>query len=60
MTEQEKIISKMTPEKKLNLSLQLYYSARALKRAALKKHHPELSKDEIEKILKEIFLYARS
>ncbi|HSP87989.1 MAG TPA: hypothetical protein VLN45_07630 [Ignavibacteriaceae bacterium] len=60
LTEQEKIIAGMSPEKKLNLSLQLYYSARSLKRVALKKHYPDLSEDEIEKMLKEIFLYARS
>jgi len=60
LSEQEKIISKMSAEKKLDLSLRLYYSAKELRRAALKKHHPDLSGEEIEKILKEIFLYARS
>ena len=60
LTEQEKIISKMSPEKKLDLSLRLYYSAKELRRAALEKDYPDLSRQEIEKILKEIFLYARS
>ncbi len=60
LTEQEKIISQMSPEKKLEISLRLYYSARDLKKAALKKDHPELTEEEIEKKVKEIFLYARS
>jgi len=60
LTEQEKIISKMSPEKKLELSLRLYYSAKELRRVVLKKDHPDLSHEEIEKILKEIFFYARS
>ncbi len=60
LTEQEKIISKMSPEKKLELSLRLYYSAKELRRVVLKKDHPDLSNEEIEKILKEIFFYARS
>jgi hypothetical protein len=50
----------MSPEKKLELSLRLYYSARELKKAALKKDHPELTEEEIENKVKEIFLYARS
>lgn len=50
----------LTPEDKLLLSLNLYYAAKELKRASLKKFHPELSENEIAKRLKEIFLYARS
>lgn len=51
---------KITPEKKLLLSLNLYYSAKELKRESLKKFHPELSENEIKEKLKKIFLYARS
>ena len=50
----------MTPEQKLNLSLQLYYSARELKTAAIRQFHPELSEEEVEEKVREIFLYARS
>ena len=49
-----------TPEKKLLLSLNLYHSAVKLKKASLRKFHPELSEKEIQKKVKEIFLYARS
>ena len=50
----------LTPDKKLLLSLNLYHSAVKLKKASLKKFHPELSEKEIQKKVKEIFLYARS
>ena len=51
---------KLTPEQKLTQALRLYTNARDLKIAGLKKFHPELSDQEIEKKVKEIFLYARS
>jgi len=60
LSEQEQIISKMSPQKKLELSLKLYYSAKELRKAALAKDYPELSEAEIEKKVKEIFLHARS
>jgi hypothetical protein len=61
MTDLEKqIFSKMSAEKKLELSLNLYYSARQLKEAALKEQHPNWSPDKIQKELREIFLYART
>jgi hypothetical protein len=50
----------ITPENKLRLSLNLYYSAKELKRISIKKFHPELSEVEIKEKLKKIFLYARS
>ena len=49
-----------TPEKKLDLAMQLYYSAKELKKAALKEFHPEWDDVKIESKLKEIFLYART
>jgi len=48
----------MTPEKKLGLSLNLYYAARELKRAWLKLRHPEWDSAAVEKELKEIFTHA--
>jgi len=50
----------LTPDKKLLLSLNLYHSAVKLKKASLRKFHSELSEIEIQKKVKEIFLYARS
>ena len=56
----EKIFKKMSADQKIKASLQLYYSARALKKAALKKQYPQLRDIEIEKKVTEIFLYART
>ena len=50
----------MNPEKKLELSLQLYYSARELKRSWLKQQHPDWSEAVTEAKVREIFLYART
>lgn len=53
-------MEKLTPEEKLNVSLDLYWSAREFKKAALKKEFPDLSEEEIETKVKEIFMYARA
>jgi hypothetical protein len=50
----------MTPEEKLKIALRLYYSARQLKAAALQHEHPHWTKKEIQKKVREIFLYART
>lgn len=50
----------MSAEKKLLLSMQLYYSAKELKRAWLKQQHKDWTEEKIENKLKEIFFYARS
>lgn len=49
-----------SPEKKLELSMQLYYSAKELKRAALKQIHPDWNDVQIEKEVRRIFMYART
>ena len=48
------------PEKKLQLALDLYYSARELKAAGLKRQHPDWSTEKINQKVREIFLYART
>ncbi len=58
--EQIKIFKKMSPAKKLELAGDLYYSARELKTAAIRKHHPEWTEKEVVKKVREIFLYANS
>ena len=58
--EQKKIYKSMTPEQKLNASLKLYYSAWELKAAGLRELYPDLGEEEIQKKVKEIFLYART
>jgi len=50
----------MTPEKKLQLALGLYYSAREIKAAGLKRQHPDWSTAKINQKVREIFLYART
>ena len=54
------IIKKMTPEQKLKTAQALYWSARKLKKAALRNKYPDLPEEELEKMVKEIFLYASS
>jgi len=56
----ENPVKKFTPEKKLFLSLNLYYAAKELKTESIKKFHPELTEKEIREKVKKIFLYARS
>lgn len=53
-------IKELTPEKKLFLSLNLYYAAKELKTESLRKFHPELTEKEIKEKVRKIFLYARS
>ena len=58
--EQIKIYKELTPEKKLQIALNLYYSAKELKTAELKRQHPEWSKEKIRQSVNNIFLYART
>jgi hypothetical protein len=60
MDEQTKIISKMTPQAKFKVEMELYWSARKLKTAWLTHLHPDWSQQRIDKTVKEIFLHARS
>ncbi len=50
----------MTPEKKLQIALNLYYSALKLKEAGLREQHPDWSDADIKQKAREIFLYART
>ena len=58
--EQKKSYQTMTPEKKLQVAMDLYYSAREIKAAGLKRQHPEWSSEKIDQKVREIFLYART
>ncbi len=58
--EQKKTYLAMTPEKKLQVALGLYYSAKEIKVAGLKRQHPEWSMEKINQKAREIFLYART
>jgi hypothetical protein len=56
--EQKRIYRSMTPEKKLEVAMDLYRSARELKAAGLRTHHPDWTEKEIQEKIREIFLYA--
>jgi hypothetical protein len=58
--EQKKAYQAMTPEQKVKLALDLYFSAREFKAAGLKKRYPEWSTEKINQKVREIFLYART
>ena len=58
--EQIKIYKAMTPAQKLDVSIKLYQSAKAIKKAAIKQQHPEWSEKKIKKLVNDIFLYART
>jgi hypothetical protein len=63
LTNQEKIKARfksMTAEQKLELSLELYYSAKELKRSWLRMQHKDWTDKQVEDKLREIFLYART
>lgn len=53
-------IKYLSPEKKLFLSLRLYYSAKELKTGSIKKFYPDLTEKEIKEKVNKIFSNARS
>ena len=53
-------VNNLTAEQRLIESLRLYFLARALKTAALKKLEPNKSEEEIEKKVRELFIYGNS
>ena len=52
------ILRRMTGEQKLRAAAALYWSARALKAAALRQQHPEWTEEQVQSKVKEIFLHA--
>lgn len=58
--EQRRIFKQMTPEQRWRAAQRLYWSARKLKAASLRSWQPGLSEREIERRVKEAFMYARS
>ena len=57
---QREIFRKMSPEEKLRISWQLYWDARKLKAAWLKKIHPDWSEEQVAEEVRRIFLYAHT
>jgi hypothetical protein len=54
---QTEVFRRMTPADKLRAAEALYWSARRLKAAALRAKHPEWPEDEIERAVRDLFLY---
>ncbi len=54
------LFKEFSPEKKLDLSLKLYFSAKELKRSAIKQIHPDWDETKINEEVKRIFLHART
>ncbi len=57
---QDDILRAMTPERKLELAMELYWSARDLKAAGLRRQHPDWSQEQVQAAVREVFMYARS
>jgi hypothetical protein len=57
---QDEILKKMTPEQKLRLAMNLYYSAWEIKAAWLRELHKDWSDKQIEQAVREIFVNARN
>jgi hypothetical protein len=53
--EQIKIFQAMSPSEKLHVALRLYYSARQLREAGLRKKHPEWSEKKIAEKVRQFF-----
>ena len=56
--EYRRIIGAMTPAQKLDAAARLYWGARELKAAWLRSQHPEWAEAEVQKAVREAFLYA--
>lgn len=50
----------MTPERKLRAVQDLYHTARALKAVGLRMQHPDWTDEQVERALRDIFLYGQT
>ena len=57
---QNQILARMSLGKKLEVAMQLYYSARELKAAGVRADHPDWNEKQVQQAVREAFLYARS
>jgi len=58
--EQIAIFRQMTPERRLSLAEQLYWTARELKAAWLRARHPDWTDQQISQEVTRLFLHART
>jgi len=54
------IYRSMTAEQKLHIANRLYWNARALKAAWLRRKHPDWPEEKVQEEVKKAFLYART
>ena len=57
---QTRVLRRMTAEQKLRAAMRLYWSARELKAAWIRSRHPNWTKEQVEKAVREIFANART
>ena len=53
-------LRRLSGRQKLQSAVELYWAARELKAAALRRQHPEWAEDQVQQKVKEIFLHAGS
>ena len=58
--EQIEAFRRMTPARKLELAVRLWFEAKELKAAALRLRHPDWSETQVHDAVREIFLHART
>lgn len=56
----DEILRQMTPQQKLEVAMNLYYSARELKSAWIRQLHQDWSDQQVEEAVREIFVNAGS
>jgi len=54
-----RILRAMTPAQKVNAAARLYWGARELKAAWFRSQHPDWTDEQIQKAVRDAFLYAR-
>ena len=57
---QIEIYKAMTPQQRLKIALDMYQMARKLKAAGLRMSHPDWNEEQVQKAVRDIFLYART
>ena len=58
--EQVKIFKAMSPTTKLTLAANLYFAARQLKKRGLRMQHPDWTDEQVQRKVRDLFLYAAS
>jgi len=58
--EQIAIYRAMTPERRLRIAEQLYWTARKIKTAGVRAQHPDWPEEQINEEVRRIFLHART